>query len=55
MINTRIAVIGGRDFNDYSALALALVEFKPKMIISGNVLAGMNRNTKIEVYIVKVL
>lgn len=87
-----IAVVGGRDFNDYSALALALIEFKPKMIISGgargadslaaqfsrefgtpikvynanwndftppckmaknkwgqsyNVLAGMNRNTKI--------
>ena len=88
----RIAVVGGRDFNNYNALCLALVEFKPSMLVSGgakgadslaerfsrefgtpikvyranwhdfnppckigvnkyghryNVLAGMNRNTKI--------
>ena len=31
----KIAVVGGRDFNDYNALCLALVEFKPTLLISG--------------------
>lgn len=33
----KIAVVGGRDFNNYNALCLALVEFKPSMIVSGGV------------------
>ena len=31
----KIAVIGGRDFNDYSALAFIVSEYKPSMLISG--------------------
>ena len=31
----KISVVGGRDFNNYNALCLALVEFKPSMIVSG--------------------
>ena len=31
----KIAVIGGRDFNDYSTLSFIVSEHKPSMLISG--------------------
>ena len=31
----KIAVVGGRDFNNYNSVCLALAEFKPSMLISG--------------------